>query len=84
MYPLTSSQLTAYEGSGIALQLCSGTGEPDAEQIDVVSGTATLTLDPLGSIPMRGRLTTTALVLSDGTTILPIDVTATCVGCFPT
>lgn len=84
LYSLTSSQFIAYGGSGIAGQLCSGTGEPDAETLHVVSGSGTLTLDPLGPIPMRGRLVTTELVLDDGTTVSAIDIAATCIGCFPT
>ena len=85
VFTVAAHQLVAFRGTGLAEQVCSGTGTlPNSEQLDVVSGSGTLTLDPLGVSPATGRFQTGELVLEDGTVIAPIDVNATCVGCFPT
>jgi hypothetical protein len=73
----------AYKGEDLNNQLCGGSGQPTAERIAIVSGSGTLALDALGPLPMGGRLTTTEVVLSDGTVIAPMDLTANCIGCFP-
>ena len=74
----------AYRGTDLTNQLCGPSGKPNAARIKVVSGSGTLALDALGPIPMGGRLTTTELVLEDGTVVAPMDLMATCIGCFPT
>ena len=85
VFTVAAHQLVAFRGTGLAEQVCSGTGTfPNSEQLDVVSGSGTLTLDPPGFTPGTGRFQTGELVLDDGTVIAPIEVTATCVGCFPT
>jgi hypothetical protein len=76
-------EFVAYRGTDVTSQLCGASGTPTATRLEIVSGSGTLALDALGPIPMGGRLTTTALVLDDGTVIAPMDVTATCIGCFP-
>ena len=76
--------LIAYRGDDLTNQLCGSSGVPTAARLKVVSGSGTLALDALGPIPMGGRLTTTELVLEDGTIVAPMDLTATCIGCFPT
>ena len=73
----------AYKGKDLINQLCGPSGIPTAERIEIVSGSGTLALDALGPLPMGGRLTTTELVLADGTVIAPMDLVATCIGCFP-
>jgi hypothetical protein len=76
-------EFIAYRGTDVTSQLCGASGTPTATRLEIVSGSGTLALDALGPIPMGGRLTTTELVLDDGTVIAPMDVTATCIGCFP-
>ena len=74
----------AYRGTDLTNQLCGPSGKPNAARLKVVSGSGRLALDALGPIPMGGRLTTTELDLEDGTVVAPMDLTATCIGCFPT
>jgi len=73
----------AYRGEDLINQLCGGRAKPVAERIEIISGSGTLALDALGPIPMSGRLTTTEVVLADGTVIAPMNLTADCIGCFP-
>ena len=73
----------AYRGEDLINHLCGGRAQPVAERIEIISGSGTLALDALGPIPMSGRLTTTEVVLADGTVIAPMDLTADCIGCFP-
>ncbi len=74
----------AYKGKDLINQLCGGTGQPTADRITIVRGSGTLALDPLGPLPMGSRLTTTEVLLADGTVIAPLDIEGNCIGCFPT
>lgn len=84
-FDMTSEEVDfiAYKGEDLINQLCGGSGQPSADRIKIVSGSGTLSLDALGPLPMGGRLTTTEVVLADGTIIAPMDLKATCIGCFP-
>ena len=63
VFTVAAHQLVAFRGTGLAEQVCSGTGTlPSSEQLDVVSGSGTLTLDPLGVTPATGRFQTGELV----------------------
>lgn len=76
-------EFIAYKGKDLINQLCGGTGQPAADRITIVSGSGTLVLDALGPLPMGGRLTTTEVVLEDGTVIAQMDLEGNCIGCFP-
>ena len=79
-------ELMAYRGADVRGGACSGGEEsrPTGERLKVTSGSGTLTLDDTAVAGKGDRLTTTELLLSDGTIIAPIDMALSCAGCFPT